>query len=270
MMNRSVHACHQPCVTLATNSARRAKHRSHFRWITAAIQAIILTVVLVIHSGEFNRLVIRHPNPGGAGPHRSWTSHPLQRLCRVTMRPNMDVLVALGSVAALVATGLSIYYPKWWPVENETAPPQATTIIVTVVLIGRWLEARIRHSHLDAVHRPLSILPTKVKVIRNEAETEAELDSVESGEVVAVRGNQTIPVDGVVVHGNGTIDESFLTGKRCRANGQLEAWSGRFAEQAGLMRIEATRTGSDTTIFQMGGLLERVQLSATGHQGGGS
>lgn len=170
---------------------------------------------------------------------------------------NMDVLIALGSSAAyfysvLITLGLipgHVYY--------ETA-----AVIITLIRLGKYLEARARGQTSEAIKKLMSLRPKSARVIRDGVEQEIAVDDVLVGDIVIVRPGEKVPVDGVIVEGRSSVDESMLTGESLpveKAPGQ--AVTGATLNKLGLIKFEATRVGKDTALAQIIRLVEQAQGS---------
>lgn len=169
---------------------------------------------------------------------------------------DMNVLIMLGTSVAyfysMVATlwlGGHVYY--------ETA-----ATIVTLVLVGRYLEGRARGRASEAMQRLLQLTPSKACVRRNGEEVEIPTDEVVVGDLVVVRPGDRIATDGEVVEGYSTVDESLLTGESLPVEKQPgDMVIGGTMNRTGAFVFRATRVGSDTTLAQIVQLVERAQGS---------
>jgi P-type Cu+ transporter len=175
---------------------------------------------------------------------------------------NMDTLVALGTSAAY---GYSVWV-TFFPEEVAALGQQVavyydtTAMIITFILLGRWLEARSRGRASEAIRRLLALAPPTARVRRNGQEIEVPLEQVASGDLLAVKPGEKIPVDGVVVEGASSVDESMLTGESipvAKKPGE-EVW-GATLNQRGFLVFRATRVGEDMVLSQIIRLVEEAQ-----------
>jgi Cu+-exporting ATPase len=170
---------------------------------------------------------------------------------------NMDVLVALGTSAAYfysipIALG-------WIPghVYFETS-----AVIITLVKLGKYLEAKAKGGASDAIRKLMDLRPRKAYVVRNGIEVEVTVDEVEVGDLVLVHPGEKIPVDGVVVEGRSTVDESMLTGESLPVEKiPGEGVIGGTINKLGLLKFEATKIGKETVLAQIIKLVEEAQTS---------
>ena len=177
---------------------------------------------------------------------------------------NMDTLVALGTSAAYL-------YSAWvttWPQAVAAAGKMpelyfdTTAMIITFILLGRWLEARTRGRASQAIRRLFALAPPSARVRRDGREVEVPLDQVRVADLISVRPGEKIPVDGVVVEGASSVDESMLTGESLPVAKEVgdEVW-GATLNQRGFLVFKATRVGRDMVLSQIIRLVEEAQTS---------
>lgn len=170
---------------------------------------------------------------------------------------NMDVLIALGSSAAYfysipVVIGLipgHVYF-------------ETSAVIITLIKLGKFLEARAKGRTSEAIKKLMSLRAKTARIIRDSQEMEIPVDEVLVGDLVIVRPGEKIPVDGVVVEGHSSIDESMLTGESLPIEkGPGDNVIGATLNQAGLLKFEATKVGKETALAQIIRLVEEAQGS---------
>ena len=170
---------------------------------------------------------------------------------------NMDVLIALGSSAAyfyslpitLGLLGGHVYF--------ETA-----AVIITLIKLGKFLEARAKGRTSEAIKKLMGLRAKTARVIRDRVEAEIAVDDVRVGDVVIVRPGEKIPVDGVVVEGRSSVDESMLTGESLPVEKKPgEALIGATINKQGMLKFEATKVGKETALAQIVRLVEEAQGS---------
>ena len=169
----------------------------------------------------------------------------------------MDTLVSIGTLAAY-GYSLAITLAG---LEMETYFDSAA-VIIGLVLLGRWLEARAKGQAAGAVKALLELRPTTVRVLRDGSEADLPIEQVRVGDLVRVRPGERVPVDGVLIDGASAIDESMLTGESMpvdkRAGDQVV---GATLNASGSFVMRADRVGRDTALAQIAQLVERAQGS---------
>lgn len=170
---------------------------------------------------------------------------------------NMDVLIAMGSSAAYFYS-LPVTF-GWIPghVYFETA-----AVIITLIRLGKFLEARAKGMTSEAIKKLMGLQAKTARVVRDEIELEIPIEDVHPGDVVLVRPGEKIPVDGVVVSGKSTVDESMLTGESLPVSkGPGDAVIGATLNKQGAFKFEATKVGKETALAQIIRLVEEAQGS---------
>ena len=170
---------------------------------------------------------------------------------------NMDLLVALGTSAAY---GLSLYL--WWR-EPQGMPHlyfESAAVVITLVLVGKWLEARAKRRTLDALTALRALRPDTATVRRNGVETSVPLAEVRVGDEVIVRPGERVPVDGLLIEGRSHFDESLLTGESlpvARESG--ERVTGGAINGEGRVVLRTVAVGAETTLARIVRMVESAQ-----------
>jgi Cu+-exporting ATPase len=177
---------------------------------------------------------------------------------------NMNTLVAVGTSAAYLYSVVVTFAPDL--LATGTPMPEAyydtAAVIITLILLGRYLEARARGQASDAIRRLMGLQARTARVVRDGAEVDVPVESVVVGDVVVVRPGEKIPVDGVVESGRSTLDESMLTGESLPVEkGPGDEVIGATLNRTGSFRFTATRIGRDTMLAQIVRLVEEAQGS---------
>lgn len=170
---------------------------------------------------------------------------------------NMDVLVALGTSAAYFFSVFALlgFVPGHGYFETSA-------VIITLVRLGKFLEARAKGGAGDAIRKLLFLRPKKATVIQEGMEVEINADEVQIGDIVVVRPGEKVPVDGVVVSGDSSVDESMLTGESLPVNKTIGSpVYGATLNKNGRLVFEATKIGRDTVLSQIIQLVENAQAS---------
>ncbi len=175
--------------------------------------------------------------------------------------PNMDTLVALGSGASFIYSTYALFQMSWAQIHGGTAAAAAwmhefyyesAAMILTLITVGKMLEARSKGKTTDALKSLMKIAPKTATIISGGAEKTVPIETVKQGDIFIVKPGDNIPVDGVVLEGSSTVDESALTGESIpvdKAPGDSVAAA--TVNQIGFIRCEATRVGEDTTLSQI-------------------
>ena len=175
--------------------------------------------------------------------------------------PNMDTLVALGSMASFVWSVYALFAMTRAQVDGNSAAVmnymmefyfESAAMILTLITVGKMLEARSKGKTTDALKSLMKLAPKTAVILRNGQETTVPIEQVKKGDVFVVRPGENIPVDGVIIEGTSAINESALTGESIpvdKAAGDLV--SAATVNQSGFIKCEATRVGEDTTLSQI-------------------
>ncbi|OPJ57217.1 heavy metal translocating P-type ATPase [Alkalithermobacter paradoxus] len=177
--------------------------------------------------------------------------------------PNMDSLIAIGTLAAIIYSSYSTYristgdfmYVHY--LYFETA-----AMIVTLVLLGKALEAVSKGKTSEAMKKLMGLAPKTAIIIQNGQEIEMSIEEVEVGDIILVKPGEKIPVDGEVVEGSTTIDESMLTGESIPVEKNVgDKVIGASINKHGSIKFRATKVGADTALSQIIKLVEDAQGS---------
>ena len=175
--------------------------------------------------------------------------------------PNMDTLVALGSGASFVYSTYALFAMTDAQVKGDMAGVmsymhefyfESAAMILTLITVGKMLEARSKGKTTDALKGLMKLAPKKATVLRDGVETEVSIEQVRKGDMFVVRPGENIPVDGVVIEGISAVNESALTGESIPVDKAAgDAVSAATINQSGFLKCEATRVGEDTTLSQI-------------------
>lgn len=177
---------------------------------------------------------------------------------------NMNTLVAVGTS---VAYGYSAFVTLWPDLAVRWNLPyhlyfESAVIIISLILMGRWLEARARRSTGDAIRALMGLQARTARVVRDGQEADISIDDVAVGDTIRVRPGEKIPVDGELVEGASTVDESMLTGESLPVDKRTgDELIGATINGSGSFLFRATKVGQDTTLAQIVRLVEDAQGS---------
>lgn len=170
---------------------------------------------------------------------------------------NMDVLIALGSSVAYFYSIIILLNLLPGHLYFETS-----AMIITLVRLGKFLEAKAKGNTSAAIKKLMALRETKAHVIREGKEVTIPVDEVQKGDLIVIRPGEKFPVDGVVMEGDSSVDESMLTGESLPVSKTTgDPVTGATLNQQGLLKVQATRVGKETTLSQIIRLVEEAQGS---------
>jgi len=171
---------------------------------------------------------------------------------------DMNTLIAVGTSSAYFYSIFATLFPVGVPeVYYDTS-----VMIITLVLLGRWMEARAKHSASSAIKKLMGLQPKTAHVERDGKELEISVDDLVVGDIVLVRPGEKIPVDGILVKGQSSIDESMLTGESVPVEKKSgDEVIGASINKTGFFKMQVTRMGKDTLLAQIIHLVEQAQGS---------
>lgn len=175
--------------------------------------------------------------------------------------PNMDTLVALGSMASFVWSTYALFAMTRAQVDGNDELVmhymmefyfESAAMILTLITVGKMLEARSKGKTTDALKSLMKLAPKTATLVRDGSEVTVAIADVQKGDVFVVRPGENIPVDGVVLEGTSAVNESALTGESIPVDKAVgDKVSAATTNQSGFLRCEATRVGEDTTLAQI-------------------
>lgn len=172
---------------------------------------------------------------------------------------NMDTLVSVGSTAAYLLSVVATFFPD---VVGGATFYDTTALIITLIFLGKYLEARATGQTNEAIKKLLGLQAHTARVIHDGVEVELPIEQVRSGDELVVRPGEKIPVDGVVLSGASSLDESLITGESMPVEKSVgDALIGATINQSGLLRMRATNVGADTMLANIIRMVEQAQGS---------
>src|SRR5437763_182127 len=199
---------------------------------------VLTTPVWAVVGWEFHRVAIKTLRHGSA---------------------NMDTLISLGSTAAYMMSVVATFFPQ---VVGGITFYDTTALIVTLIFLGKYLEARAKGQTNEAIKKLIGLQARTAHVVRSGQEVELPIEQVRVGDELVVRPGEKIPVDGIVLNGLSSVDESMITGESIpveKAKGELLI--GATINQRGLLRMRATKVGADTVLANIIRMVEQAQGS---------
>ena len=172
---------------------------------------------------------------------------------------NMDTLVSLGSTAAYMLSVVATFFPQ---VVGPITFYDTTALIVTLIFLGKYLEARAKGETNEAIKKLIGLQAHMAHVVRRGLEVEIPIEQVLVGDELLVRPGGKIPVDGIVLSGISSVDESMITGESIPIEKvEGEPLIGATINQRGLLRMRATKVGADTVLANIIRMVEQAQGS---------
>ncbi len=184
------------------------------------------------------------------------------------LAPNMDSLVAIGSLAALIYGIFAIYHMSYGMGQqdmdlvaryHEDLYFESAAMILALITLGKYLEARSKGRTSEALRKMMDLVPKTALVERNGQEVEVLVEFVALGETVLVKPGSRIPVDGVILEGSTSVDESAITGESIPvAKAKGDQVIGATINKGGFVKMQATKVGEDTTFAKIIALVEEA------------
>jgi Cu+-exporting ATPase len=202
-----------------------------------------------------------------ASPVQFWAGFSFYRGAWTAFRhrtADMNTLITLGTSAAYFYSLLATVNPGFF-MSQRLMPEvyyEASAVIITLTMLGRFLENRARGKTSEAIRKLMGLQPKTARIIRDGRELDIPIAEVAVGDIVQVRPGEKIPVDGEVIAGTSTVDESMITGESIPASKQPgDEVIGATINKTGSFRFRATRVGKDTALAQIVKLVQQAQGS---------
>lgn len=194
------------------------------------------------------------------GPGRRFFEKGVPALLRGA--PDMNSLVAVGTTAAFAYSVVATFVPSLLPAGTVNVYYEAAAVIVALILLGRFMEARAKGNTSEAIRRLVQLQAKTARVRRDGAVQELDIAQVRSGDVIEVRPGERIPVDGEVIEGQSFVDESMISGEPVPVEKTVGAEVvGGTVNQNGALAFKATKVGADTLLAQIIRMVEQAQGS---------
>ena len=177
---------------------------------------------------------------------------------------DMNTLIAVGTSAAYFYSMVAVLSPSLFitPGLEPNLYFDTSAVIIALILLGRFLEARARGQTSEAIKKLIGLRPRMALVIRDGREVEIPVDEVQVGDLILVRAGERVPVDGIIRRGYSSVDESMITGESIPAEKKVgDEVIGATINKTGSFEFEATKVGKDTTLAQIIRLVEEAQGS---------
>ncbi|MDX2165270.1 MAG: copper-translocating P-type ATPase [Gammaproteobacteria bacterium] len=208
---------------------------------TNLVIATLTLIILIYSGGHFFR--------GG------WNALRIQQA-------NMDTLIALGTGVAWLYSTSVVLFPNYFPPLARHMYFEAAAVIITLINLGALLELRARQNTSSAIKRLIGLQPKTARVIRNNQELDIPIETVQIGDMLRVRPGEKIPVDGILIEGYSSVDESMLTGEPLPVEKTVNSiLTGATLNKSGTFIFKATKIGSDTVLAKIIGIVQQAQSS---------
>jgi len=246
-----------------TTAAQRETRALRNRVIFAGVLAAVIMVLSLMPGFPWKPYLLW----ALATPVQFWTGWRFYRGAWGALRhrtADMNTLIAVGTSAAYLYSVTAVLFPGLFATAGIEPGLYFDTasVIIALILLGRFLEARARGQTSEAIKKLIGLKPKTATVIRDGKELEVSVDDVQVGDLVLVRPGERIPVDGVVRQGYSSIDESMITGESIPVDKKVgDTVIGGTINKMGSFQFEATRVGKDTTLARIIRLVEEAQGS---------
>ncbi len=174
--------------------------------------------------------------------------------------PNMDSLVAIGTGSAFVYSLVMTAMIPSNPANAHNLYYESAAVVVTLVMLGKYLEGRSKNKTSEAVRKLMELAPDKAIVVRNGEQREVPIEQVGLGEIMLIKPGSRIPLDGIILSGSTSVDESMLTGESIPAEKTIgDEVIGGSVNYNGAITAQVTHVGSDTTLAKIVKMMEDAQ-----------
>ncbi len=191
-----------------------------------------------------------------------WPIHRTGWMALRNRSAEMNALITLGTSAAFVYSTIVTVAPGVLPTQVRDVYYEAVGVIITLILLGRLLEARAKAGTGEAIRALMGLQVRTARVVRDGVEVDVDISDVRVDDIVQVRPGEKIPVDGVIVQGRSNVDESMVTGESIPVTkGVGDEVIGATVNQTGAFRLRAMKVGSDTVLAQIIRLVREAQAS---------
>jgi P-type Cu+ transporter len=175
---------------------------------------------------------------------------------------NMDLLIAIGTLAAYIYSTIILFFPGALPVKERDVYFEVSAVIIAFVLLGKYMEEAIKKKSSASVRKLLDLRPAMARVIRDGQEEEIPASNVVVNDILLVKPGEKIPTDGLVLEGTSAVDEKMITGESIpidkRPGDQV---IGATVNKQGMLKMRATRVGKETALSQIVNVVEEAQAS---------
>jgi Cu+-exporting ATPase len=175
---------------------------------------------------------------------------------------NMDLLIAIGTLAAYIYSTVVLFFPGALPVKERDVYFEVSAVIIAFVLLGKYMEEAIKKKSSASVRKLLDLRPAMARVARGRDEVEIPASDVVVGDMLIVKPGEKIPTDGLVLEGSSAVDEKMITGESIPVDKKPgDQVIGATVNKQGMLKIRATKVGRETALAQIVHVVEEAQAS---------
>ena len=175
---------------------------------------------------------------------------------------NMDLLIAIGTLAAYIYSTIVLFFPGALPVKERDVYFEVSAVIIAFVLLGKYMEEAIKKRSSASVRKLLDLRPAVARVVRNGEEQEIPSSEVAVDDILIVKPGEKIPTDGIVVEGASAVDEKMITGESIPSDKKPgDQLIGATLNKQGMLKMRATKVGRETALSQIVHIVEEAQAS---------
>jgi Cu+-exporting ATPase len=246
-----------------SETSQREVRKVRNRFIFAAVLTVPIVVMMLtpaFKGMEYLLWALATPVQFWAG----WRFYKGAWGARKHRTTDMNSLIAVGSSAAYIYSVIATVFPEVFTSSGLTAHVyfDTSSAIITLILLGRYLEARAKGQTSDAIKKLIGLQPKTASVIRDRQEKQIPIDELVTGDIVLVKPGERVPVDGIVKEGYSSLDESMITGESIPVEKKSgDEVIGTTINKTGSFQFEATKIGKDTTLARIVRLVEEAQGS---------
>ncbi|NIU61128.1 MAG: HAD-IC family P-type ATPase, partial [Pseudomonas stutzeri] len=194
-----------------------------------------------------------------------WVGWPIHRSSWASLRnrtADMNTLITIGTTAAFAYSIVATFFEELLPDDLVHVYYDGAAIIITLILLGRLLEARAKGHAGAAIKKLMGLQAKTARVVRDGGEEDIPIETVRVDDVIVVRPGEKVPVDGIILEGHSTLDESMVTGESIPVTkGENDEVIGATINKTGSFKFRATKVGRDTMLSQIIQLVEQAQGS---------
>lgn len=256
-----------------TENLKEEVKKKEFSTLTTRliISGILSLIILIVSLPHMLGLSMIQPNPFIllllTIPIQFWAGHEfyLAMWSGIKNRTaSMDTLITIGTSTAFLYSAALTVFPKYMMAAGfpDTMYFDTAAIVITLILLGRYLEARAKAHTNDAIKKLLHLQAKTARVIRNNTEIDLPIDQVIIGDSIRVRPGEKIPVDGIILEGSSAIDESMVTGESLPVDKKAgDSVIGATINKTGTFILNASKVGSETMLSRIVTMVSEAQSS---------